>query len=506
MSALETPTSPTREIRVTNTLTRKKERFETIEPGVVRMYACGVTTYDHCHVGHALQAVFFDVIRRYLEYVGYQVVYVRNFTDVDDKVIQRAKERGMKPEELSEQMVQAAREEMALLGILPATHEPRVSESIPQIIAMVEKLVENGSAYATADGDVYYRVREKDDYGKLSGRKIDELRSGTRDLVHGQKEFELDFALWKADETPGASWTSPWGMGRPGWHIECSAMALEFLGPSFDIHGGGRDLVFPHHENEIAQSESANGTSFARYWLHNGLLTIEKQKMSKSLGNHLLITDAVKRWPREVLRLSIMSMHYTSNVDFSEQAFQSWFERLYYYYSTLALLQEASAGVEIPAGESPDPKSVVESFDPGELRESFHRAMSDDFNTAAALAELNVHLKRANDFLTGKHDKAKRKATAAGWVTVIREIAQVLGILEEAPEVALESLKEQLLPQLQITREEIEREIEARKMARDNRDFAESDTIRDRLATRGIELRDGRDGTTWAIRLSRIEQ
>lgn len=500
MPATADPSSPRREIRVTNTLTRKKEVLETLEPGVVKMYACGVTTYDHCHVGHALQAVFFDVIRRYLECVGYRVIYVRNYTDVDDKVIQRAEERGMRPEVLSEQMVQAAREEMALLGVRPADHEPRVSESIPQIIAMVEQLIENGYAYATPEGDVYYRVRNKEDYGKLSGRKIDELRSGTRDIVHGSKEFELDFALWKADDTAGASWPSPWGQGRPGWHIECSAMALQFLGQSFDIHGGGRDLVFPHHENEIAQSEAANGTSFARYWLHNGLLTIEKQKMSKSLGNQLLITDAVKRWPREVLRLGILCMHYTSNVDFSEEGFQVWFQRLYYYYSTFAQLQEAAGAAAF------DPKQVVDGYDPGPLREAFHRAMSDDFNTAAALAELNVHLKRANEFLSGKHDKAQRKSTAAGWVGVLREISGVLGVLEDEPASALEDLKEQLLPQLGITREEIEAEIAARRAAREAKNFVESDTIRDRLAARGIELRDGRDGTTWMVRQASVEE
>jgi cysteinyl-tRNA synthetase len=361
------------------------------------MYACGVTTYDYSHLGHALQAVFFDVIRKYLRYAGYRVRYVRNYTDVDDKIIERARARGMATDRLAAEMVQACREDMASIGVEPADVEPSVSTHIPQIIAMVEQLIENGAAYVTANGDVYYRVRHKPDYGKLSGRRIEELRSGTRELDGAeQKEYELDFALWKRDEVPGATWDSPWGRGRPGWHIECSAMAKAYLGETFEIHGGGRDLVFPHHENEIAQSESANGKPFAKHWLHNGLLTINKQKMSKSLGNHLLIRDAVKRWPAEVIRLGIVSAHYSSNVDFSEQMFQMLFQRLNYYYSTLVALDEVAAGA------APDSSVAgLSEYDPERVREQFHEAMCDDFNTAVALAGINAAFRRANELVRG---------------------------------------------------------------------------------------------------------
>ncbi len=486
-------TTEPRTIYLKNTLTGEKQRLEPVEPGKVKMYACGVTTYDYCHVGHALQAVFFDIIRKYLRYAGYEVVYVRNHTDVDDKIIQRAKERGMAPDVLAEEMVRAADDDMALLGVEPADFEPRVSRMIPQIIAMVETLVANGSAYATDDGDVYYRVRNKDDYGKLSGRKIDELRSGTRDLVQGSKEFELDFALWKHDETPSASWPSPWGVGRPGWHIECSAMAKEFLGETFDIHGGGRDLVFPHHENEIAQSESANGAEFAKIWIHNGLLTIEKQKMSKSLGNHLLIRDAVKKWPFEVLRLSILSQHYSSNVDFSETGFQTFFKRLNYYYDTLSEL-------DLAAENAPASAESLEGCDPADIRDGFHAAMSDDFNTAAALAELNMSMSKAREFLGAKHDKARKRFTARETAVAFREVGAVLGILQADVAETLTMLQEHLLPLLGVTREEIEAAIAGRKAAREAKNYARSDEIRDDLVEKGIELMDGRDGTTWRVR------
>ncbi len=484
-----------REIRVTNTLTRQKEVLETVEPGCVRMYGCGVTTYDYCHIGHALQAVFLDIIRRYLRYVGYKVIYVRNHTDVDDKIIDRARERGLRPDELAESMVQAADEDMASLGIEPADFEPRVSQTIPEIIAMIKTLVENGSAYATASGDVYYRVRNKKDYGKLSGRKLDEMRSGTRDLVQGDKEFALDFALWKHDETEGVSWDSPWSRGRPGWHIECSAMAKKYLGDRFDIHGGGRDLVFPHHENEIAQSESANQTEFARYWLHNGLVTINKQKMSKSLGNHLLIRDALKKWPAEVLRLSIISKHYSSNVDFSEQGFVDSFGRLYYYYETIEQLDAAAAGGD-PDG------TLVAGYDPAQVVESFHEAMSDDFNTARALAEFNEGMRKANELVQNKFPMVHKRNTAAAYRRVFAELGGVLGIGERPAQDALAELKEQMLPRLELTSEEILDRIAERKLAREQKDFALADRIREELEARGIELRDRPDGTDWAIRLN----
>ncbi|MFN0059076.1 MAG: cysteine--tRNA ligase [Planctomycetota bacterium] len=491
MSLAETPP---RAVYVTNTLTGKRELLAPVHPGEIRMYGCGVTTYDYCHVGHALQAVFFDIIRNYLKYAGYRVTYVRNFTDVDDKIINRARERGMSPAVLAAQMVAACQEDMALIGVAPADVEPCVSAHIPAIVAMIEQLIAGGDAYTTASGDVYYRVRRKADYGKLSGRKIEELRTGTRELAGGEeKEFELDFALWKRDDVDGATWDSPWGRGRPGWHIECSAMAKEYLGATFDIHGGGRDLIFPHHENEIAQSESANHAPFALVWLHNGLLTINKQKMSKSLGNHLLIRDAVKRWPAEVLRLSIVSSRYSSNVDFSETIFQGLFQRLNYYYSTLAKLDEA-------ASVGPKGGAVLSEYAPETTRAAFHEAMSDDFNTAVALAAINNAFRRANELLDGKLDKARRAATAAATASVLREIGAVLGLFQSSPGAALEMLKVHLLPQLGVTREEIERLVAERWAAREQRDFKRADELRDALVARGIELRDGRTATAWGVK------
>lgn len=478
-------------ILLTNTLTGKKEPLTTIEPGHVRMYACGVTVYDHCHIGHAMQAIYFDVMRSFLEYVGYRVTYVRNFTDVDDKIIKRAGERGISPRQLSEEIIASSDTDMKRLGLKAATHEPKVSESIPEIIAMVQTLIDRGFAYKTPEGDVYYRVRAKDDYGKLSNRKTDELRSGTRDIVDAGKEDDLDFALWKRDETAGASWPSPWGMGRPGWHIECSAMARKYLGDQLDIHGGGRDLVFPHHENEIAQSEAALGKKpYARYWVHSGLLTIEKQKMSKSLGNHILISDFLKSWPAEVLRLAYVQQHYTSNTDFSPQFFRQTSRRLLYYYETVEQLQKIAAATEAAIQNGHDPKAI---------RSVFVATMSDDFNTPKAFGDLQPFFKKANELVKLKVTPSVAY-TANLYVNAFREVFQVMGLLREEPHVFIEKLKDMVLPELGITRAEIAQAIDDRRLARDQKDYAASDLIRDALSKKCIELKDTATGTQWSVR------
>ena len=348
------------EIRVTNTLSGKKEKLIPHEEGHIKIYACGVTVYDHCHIGHAMQAIYFDVMRNYLKFAGYKVTYVRNYTDVDDKIINKAKELNMKPLDLSEKIIKSSIKDMEAIGVKEADREPKVSETIPEIISMIEELIKKGFAYPTSEGDVYYRVQKKADYGKLSNRNVSDLRSNTRDLVQGGKEDALDFALWKSDLTEGASWESPWGAGRPGWHIECSAMAKKHLGDTFDIHGGGRDLVFPHHENEIAQSESANSCTYCNYWVHSGLLTINKQKMSKSLGNHILISDFVSKYPGEVLRLAYLQYHYSSNVDFSEAVFNNCLKKLLYFYETLQDL-------DLIAAKAQDKGTYVEGHAPDEL-------------------------------------------------------------------------------------------------------------------------------------------
>lgn len=478
------------DIYITNNLTRRKELLKPVEPGHVKLYACGVTVYDHCHIGHALQAINFDMMRSFLEYAGYQVTYVRNYTDVDDKIIDKAAKLKISPAKLAQDMILSTEKDMALIGVRNPTHAPKVSTSMPEIIAMVAQIVENGGAYATKDGDVYYRVRAKNDYGKLSGRKPDDMRSGTRELVVGDKEDELDFALWKNDNTPDASWDSPWGRGRPGWHIECSAMSKACLGETFDIHGGGRDLIFPHHENEIAQSESANKKPYANIWMHCGLMTIDKQKMSKSLGNHILISDFVKDWPSEVLRLGILQHHYSSNIDFSKAVFAKCQSRLYYYYSTLAALDAAGAGA--------DPKQATEK-DIANVRADFMRCMSDDFNSAAAIGELNKHFRKANDILRGKNSPAKA-ANAQSYAKALREVSGVLGLLQQKPEVFLETLKTTFLKQKQLDESMIATKLQARKDARAAKDFKRSDELRDELGALGIDVMDTPQGTVWGIK------
>lgn len=482
-----------RDITITNTLDGKKSIFKPLEKDHFKIYACGVTVYDHCHIGHAMQAIYFDVIRNYLKFAGYKVTYVRNYTDVDDKIINKARELGMAPLELSESIIESSISDMNAIGVKPADYEPKVSECMSEIIDMVQLLIDNGFAYATREGDVYYRVNRKDDYGKLSNRKVGELLSNTRDLVSGGKEDPLDFALWKSEETEGANWDSPWGKGRPGWHIECSAMAKKYLGDTFDIHGGGRDLVFPHHENEIAQSEAANGKEYCQCWMHSGLLTIDKQKMSKSLGNHILISEFVKKYPGEVLRLAYLQNHYTSNVDFSESVFNTCLKKLLYFYETLLELEPFAKKSE-SAGE------FLEGHNPEGLKESFHKEMSNDFSTVGALRDLHIAMKQARDLIKAKKS-VKKNFTAKAYIDTFKDLFGVLGLLQQEPAQFIEGLKLKIIPQLGITVDEIEDNIHKRQQARANKDFAVSDELRNALLERGIELMDTPDGTKWTIKL-----
>ncbi|NRA64581.1 MAG: cysteine--tRNA ligase [Pseudobacteriovorax sp.] len=480
-------------IQISNTLTGKKEELTPIEEGHVKIYACGVTTYDHCHIGHAMQAIYFDMVRSYLEYAGYQVTYVRNYTDVDDKIIKKADELGIDPLTLSQDMIRSSQEDMASIGVRPASFEPKVSENIPEIQDMIKNLIQSEYAYPTDSGDVYYRVTKKKDYGKLSNRNIDDLIANTRGEASNEKEHPLDFALWKKDTTEGASWESPWGPGRPGWHIECSAMSKRYLGDQFDIHGGGRDLVFPHHENEIAQSEAANCCNYATIWMHSGLLTINKQKMSKSLGNHIGIKDFVSQYPGEVLRLAYLQFHYSSNVDFGDSIFINCLRRLLYYYETIGELETIAAKAQATG-------TYLDNHNPDELIPQFHKEMSNDFSTVCALRDLLQGVKKSRELLTAK--KSPQKAyTAAAYARVFRELFGVFGLLQQDSDEFIENLKDKILPSLNLTRDVIDNKITERNTARKDKDFAKSDAIRDELIDMGIEIQDTPGGTRWTVKL-----
>jgi cysteinyl-tRNA synthetase len=478
-------------LRVYNTLSGKKEDFVPIEPGKVRMYVCGVTVYDYCHIGHARANIVFDIIYRYLQFAGYDVTYVRNYTDVDDKIIKRANERGISSKELAEEFIRAFDEDMATLGLALPTHQPRATEYIPQIIGICQKLIDKGLAYASG-GDVYYSVSKFAGYLKLSKRKMDEMQAGARIAPGEQKQDPMDFALWKAAKPDEPSWESPWGAGRPGWHIECSAMSSSLLGDTFDIHGGGRDLIFPHHENEIAQSEGASGKPFVNYWLHNGFVNINQEKMSKSLGNFFTIRDILKRYNPEVLRFFILSAHYRSPIDFSDQNLIEAETGLSRFYEALLAGDEAVAGAE--AGKAGD--------EGAQLDESFRAAMNDDFNSALAIGHLFEAVRTINRLIATKKfgKKAELVATVVDLLKRIRRYAEVLGILQAAPSTWLDQQKLAGLADLGLKPEEIEAAIAARLQARAAKDYARGDEIRDELEARGILLLDTPRGTSWKLK------
>ena len=491
-----------RKLRIRNTLTGKKEIFKPLVAGKVSMYACGVTTYDQCHIGHAMQAMTFQMIKCYLEYVGYEVTYVRNFTDVDDKIIQRAEQLKLKPLELSEQMIQAAQEDMALLGLAPAAHEPKVSESIAEIIQMIQDLLAKGMAYESSDGHVYYHIAAKSDYGKLSHRNPDDMLSETRDLVSTGKQHPLDFALWKADHNPHASWDSPWGRGRPGWHIECSAMIRAYLGDRIDIHGGGRDLVFPHHENEIAQSESVCGSPWVTYWLHSGLLTIDGQKMSKSLGNHMTIRDFVAHRPAEVLKLATLTHHYRQDIDFSAAVFRTAEKNLFSFYEVIAEIRRLMA--EYPDYTKVEP--LIREFKLDVMRAGFNEAMSDDFNTVVVMADLHKLFKLARKkwaviFAGNTENELSVLHSLACFVEFLAEIAPVLGIFGEDAREYVSRAKQRFLEQKELSQEWVAEQLARRATAKSLGDWHIADQVRDVLLAHDIEIRDQKHSTVWSIRL-----
>ncbi|MGB0224146.1 MULTISPECIES: cysteine--tRNA ligase [unclassified Marinobacterium] len=452
-----------------NTLSKSKQPFTPIEAGKIRMYVCGVTVYDLCHIGHARVMVSFDVITRYLRARGWDVEYVRNITDVDDKILKRAAENGETPDQLTQRMIAAMHEDEASLSVLRPDQEPRATHHIQDIIDMVQALIDKGFAYAAANGDVYYRVEKFETYGRLTNKVIDELRSGARVEVEAAKESPLDFVLWKAAKPGETSWESPWGAGRPGWHIECSAMSKCCLGETFDIHGGGPDLPFPHHENEIAQSEAANGKTYVNYWMHAGPVRVNKEKMSKSLGNFFTIREVLKEHNPEVVRYFLSSVHYRSSIDYSLDSLKEARSALDRFYQALD-------GVEIPEVE-------IASND---YSDRFFAAMDDDFNTPMAFAVLFEMASELNRL------KGKDEAAASQLAGQIKALAGVVGLLQQNPKDFLQQGGAG-----EISGDEVEALIVERKEARANKDFARSDEIRDQLAAAGVILKDGPEGTTW---------
>jgi cysteinyl-tRNA synthetase len=497
-------------LKVFNTLTGQKEIFEPLKPKTVGMYACGVTVYDYSHLGHARSALVFDVIRKYLQHSGYAVQYVRNFTDVDDKIINRASEEGKTSEEITEKYLLAYQEDMKRLGVAPADVEPKATEHIPDIITMIQTLIAKGHAYRL-NGDVYYEVKTYPTYGRLSKRKAEDLLAGARVEVDERKRNPMDFALWKAAKAGEPAWPSPWGPGRPGWHIECSAMAIRHLGETFDIHGGGQDLIFPHHENEIAQSCAATGKEFARYWIHNGFVQINQEKMSKSLGNFFTVKEIFEKFPAnekvtaEVLRYFLLSTQYRSPIDFSDEALRQTRAGLNNFYDLFLRLEE----ITVPKGVAD--KEVGSALKA--VAADFERAMDDDFNTPAALAALQTIRSQLNTKLAA----GLSSAVAQQALTAIRRYGKVLGLFQvpvrdwefgtalsddyswSKPIVQPTVPPKQPIPGGQDDLPgdaAIERQIAERNEARHRKDFARADAIRKELAAKGIILEDRPDGTT----------
>jgi cysteinyl-tRNA synthetase len=471
-------------LRIYNTLTRKKEEFVPLTPGRVGIYVCGVTVYDFSHVGHARSALAFDMIRRYLLFRGYQVKFVRNFTDVDDKIIQRAQREGVTAQEVSERYVAAEREDMAAIGVMAPDVYSKATDHIPQMVTLIERLVAKGLAYPV-EGDVYFEVARFPAYGRLSGKNIDELVSGARVEVDERKRDPRDFALWKGAKPGEPAWPSPWGPGRPGWHIDCSAMAIQYLGETLDLHGGGEDLIFPHHECEIAQAEGATGKPFVRYWMHNGLLNLGAEKMSKSLGNTLTIRELVKRHDPDAMRLYLLGAHYRHPLDFAE-------ERIAESARGLARLRGLVTEAERMAARgtpAPGPDGgLLEEV--AAHRARFEAAMDDDFNAPQAIGVL-FDLARV---LHGAREQVAQGTAGAGafllGVGELVVLARVLGLLEGARREAVVD------PQLKAR---IESLVYLRQEARRQRDFGEADRLRDELARLGVVIEDTRDGTTWKL-------
>ncbi|MBF0232676.1 MAG: cysteine--tRNA ligase [Desulfamplus sp.] len=489
-------------LKIYNTLTGKKDLFVPLEPGKVSMYVCGPTVYDTSHIGHARSVVVFDVIFRWLQEAGYDVCYVRNFTDVDDKIINRANEIGKDPLEISEKYIKEFHNEMDALNVLRPTIEPKATEHIGDIIQFIEMLIEKGRAYYVEGSDVFFSIDSFEGYGKLSHRNPDDMIAGARIAVDQNKRNPMDFTLWKPAKPGEPSWESPWGAGRPGWHIECSAMSNRYLGQSFDIHGGGKDLIFPHHENEIAQSEALFGKQFVQYWIHNGFVDINNEKMSKSLGNFTMIKDVLVRYHPEVIRLFLLSKHYRSPIDYNENSMDEVIATLDKIYGFLDRANKAGVPIDIGRTEA----SFVDTSS-GDSWAAFKDDMDDDFNSARGIATIFDTVKKGNKILdTGREDSGKNIAEplSAEKMKVLETICfdlqkmgNILGILSQTPEEYFRGKKEAGLADGSIDPKIVDQLVMERTEARKSKNFTKADEIRAKLDSMNIILEDGPGGTTW---------
>ncbi|MGA1823129.1 MAG: cysteine--tRNA ligase [bacterium] len=477
------------ELRIYNTRTGKKEVFKPFSAGKVGMYVCGVTVYDLCHLGHARGAVVFDIIRRYLEYKGYTVTYVRNFTDIDDKIINRAQEERCTCKDLAARYIDAYKEDFAKLGVRDADIEPKATEHMREMIDLVKVLVEKGYAYE-AGGDLFFSVKRFQEYGTLSGRNLDEMRAGARIEIDSRKEDPFDFVLWKHSKPGEPSWESPWGPGRPGWHLECSVMSMKYLGEEFDIHGGGKDLIFPHHENEIAQSEAATGKMFARYWIHNGFVAINQEKMSKSLKNFFTIRELLEKYRADTIRFFLLSTHYRSPIDFSQGAVeqaQKALDRVYIAFENIDRLETSETAPGEDKVSSPW-KERIDAF-----KKSFEAAMDDDFNTAGAIGHVFELVKQINMELMNKNVTSQMGADLRAAKAGIVEMGSIVGLFDQKESIELsdDTMIDDLLKIL----------VDVRRQCRQSKQYAISDMVRERLSNLSIQLEDRSDGTTtWRIK------
>ena len=484
-------------MRITNSFTGKKEEFKTIKENEVKIYACGITVYDLSHIGHARQAMVYDMITSYLRYKGYKVTYVRNYTDVDDKIINKANSLGITALELSQKQIEENEKDMLKLHVKEPDIKTKASEYIENIIKFVSELIEKGYAYVTEKGDVYFSVNKFSKYGNLSHRNVEEMLNGVRIELEEGKENPVDFAIWKSAKPGEIYWNSPWGEGRPGWHIECSTMILNTLGETIDIHGGGRDLLFPHHENEIAQSEALTGKRLANYWTHCGLIKINGEKMSKSLGNSLTIRDALKMYNYEVIKYLIHSKHYTTDIDIHDSDFKLSEAHIYYFYNTMHNMEDfiEKNGVKLDGEIINDDivKNIVSKFE---------QSMDDDFNTVNAIANLHSIFKYINNIIKNVKENEKQKTanTLFKMYNDIKSVYSILGFFEQKPMNFIKEIRNKYLNILNINESEIKKKIEERLEAKKMGNYEKADSIRTELGEKGIILRDTKDVTQWDIK------